>query len=87
METSNTYSVPSLEIQNAERVARRLLGFPKAGEVTYCSIAAAEDLWPCEVVTIDENCMAKRWDGTGKVTGFVVGPIRKGCFGWVQTKS
>lgn len=77
----------SEEIEQATKVARRLLGIPKQGEGTYSRIWAAEDLWPGEVVNIDSDFHAKRWDGTGIVSGMVVGPIRKGCFGWIKLKS
>ena len=48
------------EIENATRVARRLLGFTEKGKGTYASICAAEDLWPCEIVMVDGDAHARR---------------------------
>ena len=73
------------EIEKATQVARRLLGFKEEG--AYAVIFAAEDLWPCEIVTVDNDAHARRWSGTGEVMGLTVGPIKKGCSAWIQLKS
>lgn len=84
-------TVPSWEemsdVEKADRVAKRLLGFPKVPKGIHMTVHAKENLWDGDVVVVDIDGGARKWDRVGLPSGIVIGPIGKGMFGWIQTKS
>lgn len=73
----------------AAKVARRLLG-PNPRPVPagiYMSVHAKENLWTGDVVVVDVDGGARKWDGVDFPHGIAIGPLSKGCIGWIQTKS
>jgi hypothetical protein len=68
----------------ADKVARRLLGFPRAGK--YKSVHATENLPFGQYVVLD-GLDAKKWNGIGQPDGVTVSPLGRGLHGWVQIKS
>lgn len=73
-------------IEKASKVAKRLLGPPKMVAATYVSVHAVENMWTGDLVTLDTDSNAKKWDGVGFPSGVVMCPLGKGMFGWIQTK-
>jgi hypothetical protein len=75
------------DIEKASRVAKRLLGPPKIAAGTYISVHATENMWTGDLVTLDTNSNAKKWDGFGFPSGVAICPLGEGMFGWIQTTS
>ena len=73
----------------AAKVARRLFG-PNPRPVPagiYMSVHAKENLWTGDVVVVDVDGGARKWNRVDFPHGIAIGPLSKGCIGWIQTKS
>lgn len=75
------------DTQKADKVAKRLLSNSKLPAGIYVSVHATENMWTGDIVVLDEKSNASKWTGTGHPSGIAIGPLGKGCFGWIQTKS
>lgn len=75
------------DIDKAARIAKRLLGPPKLETGTYQHIHAAENMWTGDIVVVDKENNARKWNGIGIPSGIAISPLGKGCFGCIQIKS
>lgn len=75
------------DTEKANRVARKLLGFPKPEAGTYVMANIGELMRAGGPVVIDSKGSAKKWDGVGFPHGIAMTHMGVGCFGWIQTKS
>jgi hypothetical protein len=75
------------DIQKAAKISSRLLGPPKVEAGIYVSVHASENMWTGDLVVLDTSSNARKWDGIGHPDGIAIGPLGKGCFGWIQTRT
>lgn len=77
-----------VELEHAAKCAKRLLGpSPQVPAGIYMSVHAKENLWTGDVVTVDVDGVARKFGRGDFPHGIVMGPLGKGMFGWIQTKS
>lgn len=75
------------DVEKAARIAKRLLGSPKVATGVHMSVHAKENLWTGDVVVVDVDGGARKWDGVGLPSGIAIGTLTKGNYGWIQAKS
>jgi hypothetical protein len=71
----------------AAKVAKRLLGPPKARAGQYMSVYAERDVEVADVVILNAIGNVNKWTGEGIPSGIAMASIKEGNYGWIQTKS
>jgi hypothetical protein len=74
------------EIEQASRVAKRLLGPPPPGPAgTYVHVRALENLNVGDLVVIDSSGNAARWKlpDNPNLSGMAINSLGQGCYGWI----
>lgn len=84
-------TLPSLErildIERVIKVAKRLLGPPKARAGQYMSVYAERDVEVADVVILNAIGNVNKWTGEGIPSGIAMASIKEGNYGWIQIKS